>query len=91
MVTRLTEVSVALKLVGLIERGTYQNSGLTFFNRSGVGATADPLNYFITLPSWSTSTYAAGSIISYYHEENQYKDKLILPGPTSEELNIYVS
>ncbi|XP_048588217.1 A disintegrin and metalloproteinase with thrombospondin motifs 18 isoform X2 [Nematostella vectensis] len=42
--------------------------------------------YLISLPSWSTTVYAAGTKIVYEHNENLYRDRILIEGPTTEKL-----
>lgn len=40
--------------------------------------------------TWSTSKHAAGTIVYYYHEKNEDADRVFIPGPTNEHLQVYV-
>lgn len=46
--------------------------------------------YLINLPAWTRSVYKAGTRITYIHNENQYNDEIIIPGPATEELRLVV-
>ena len=47
--------------------------------------------YLINLPSWSKTIEAAGTTISYIHEDNKYQDRIYIPGPTTREIKLVVS
>ena len=40
--------------------------------------------------TWSISKHAAGTIVYYYHEKNEDADRVFIPGPTNEHLQVYV-
>ena len=46
--------------------------------------------YMIQLPSWSRTIEAAGTTITYIHEDNRYADRIYIPGPIQYELNLMV-
>ncbi|XP_028401263.1 A disintegrin and metalloproteinase with thrombospondin motifs 18-like [Dendronephthya gigantea] len=44
--------------------------------------------YMIQPPSWSKTIEAAGTTITYIHEDNKYADRIYIPGPIKYELNL---
>ena len=46
--------------------------------------------YLINLPTWSKTIEAAGTTITYIHEDNRYADRIYIPGPIQYELNLMV-
>ena len=46
--------------------------------------------YLILNPTWSRTVEAAGTTITYIHEDNKYLDRIYIPGPTQYEINLVV-
>ena len=61
---------------------------LTSFIVVGIQTTEG--EYLILHPTWSKTIEAAGTTITYIHEDNRYPDRIYIPGPTQYELNLVV-
>ena len=46
--------------------------------------------YLILHPTWSKTVEAAGTTMTYIHEDNRYIDRIYIPGPTQYEINLVV-
>ncbi|XP_048588788.1 A disintegrin and metalloproteinase with thrombospondin motifs 16 isoform X1 [Nematostella vectensis] len=47
-------------------------------------------SYLINLPTWSTTVEAAGTKVIYKHEDSVYQDTIDIPGPTNEQLGLFM-
>jgi hypothetical protein len=57
---------------------------------STVGVQTVEGEYLIVNPTWSKTIEAAGTTITYIHEDNKYLDRIYIPGPTQYEINLVV-
>ncbi|CAB4015940.1 A disintegrin and metallo ase with thrombospondin motifs 6, partial [Paramuricea clavata] len=56
------------------------------YNLIGIQTTEG--EYLILHHTWSKTIEAAGTTITYIHEDNRYPDRIYIPGPTQYELNL---
>ena len=64
--------------------------GIKTTTSSTVGVQTVEGEYLIVNPTWSKTIEAAGTTITYIHEDNKYLDRIYIPGPTQYEINLVV-